>query len=221
MSVTPPSTTSTPGARDGALKDEALAGRAALNQRGATARSSTRSAADIAMDRYAAGDDAAFAVVYDALAPRILPFLCRGVRSRPLAEDLLQQTFMCLHRSRGTFVAESAVVPWAFAIAQRLLIDELRRRKRSVLTLAQELSEGEPLRALGPGAEDLLQADDLGQVLRLKLAELPALQRAAFELVRLDGLSHAEAAEALGLTVSSVKLRAHRAYVALRRALRR
>jgi RNA polymerase sigma-70 factor, ECF subfamily len=173
------------------------------------------------MDRYAAGDDAAFAVVYDALSPRIFSFLCRGVRSRAHAEDLLQQTFMHLHRSRGTFVAESAVLPWAFAIARRLLIDELRRRKRSVLTAAQELSEGEPLLALGPGAEDLLQADELGHELQQKLTDLPVLQRAAFELTRLDGLSHAEAAEALGVTVNSVKLRAHRAYVALRSVLGR
>jgi RNA polymerase sigma-70 factor (ECF subfamily) len=203
------------------LKDEAVPSRAALGQRGAQARGPTRSAADVAMDRYAAGDDAAFAVVYDALAPRIFAYLCRGVRSRAHAEDLLQQTFLCLHRSRGTFVAHSAVVPWAFAIAQRLLIDELRRRKRSVLSAAQELSEGEPLPARGPGADDLLQADDLGQALQKKLAELPALQRAAFELVRFDGLSYAEAAEALGLTINSVKLRAHRALLALRSALPR
>jgi DNA-directed RNA polymerase specialized sigma24 family protein len=52
-----------------------------------------------------------------------------------------------------------------------------------------------------------------------ELSQLPKNQQAAFELVRLDGLSHAEAAKMLGVTVSSVKLRVHRAYSALRRVL--
>ena len=51
------------------------------------------------------------------------------------------------------------------------------------------------------------------------LGRLPASQRAAFELMRIEGLSHAEAAAALGISVNALKLRAHRAYVALRAAL--
>ncbi len=51
------------------------------------------------------------------------------------------------------------------------------------------------------------------------LARLPAPNREAFELVKQEGLSHAEAAEVLGTTVSAVKLRAHRTYQALRSAL--
>src|SRR4051812_41474393 len=77
------------------------------------------SAADLAMERYAEGDDAAFALVYDALAERLLAFLRRRLGSMSRAEDLLQQTFLRMHRARGSFVSGSAVLPWAFAIARR------------------------------------------------------------------------------------------------------
>jgi len=181
-----------------------------------------RTLADRAMERYANGDDAAFAAVYDALSPRIFAYLRSRAGHGTRAEDLLQQTFLCLHRSRGTFVKDSAVLPWALAIARRLLIDDSRRAQRSALSHAQQLTE---LTELGtppspaPDAVELLSARELRARVRRELVELPPRQRAAFVLVRVEGLSHAQAAEALGVSINSVKLRAHRAYVALRSAL--
>lgn len=178
-----------------------------------------RSAADLAMDRYASGDDAAFALVYDALSVRIFSFLRRSVGSSARAEDLAQQTFLHVHRARGTFVAGSAVLPWVYAIARRLLIDDLRRERVRGLISTQTLPDEPVPLSPEPGAEEVLMASDLARRLQGRLALLPASQRAAFELVRLEGLSHAEAAEALGMTVNSVKLRTHRAYLALRSVL--
>jgi RNA polymerase sigma-70 factor (ECF subfamily) len=168
------------------------------------------------MARYAAGDDAAFADVYDAIAPRVFAYLERQTRDSARSEDLLQQTFLQMHRARGTFITGSAVLPWAFAIARRLLIDELRRDRRNVLSGAKELFDESPYAATDDSPDGFVEADQLARRLDLELRRLPESQRAAFELIRLDGLSLAEAAEALGATVSAVKLRAHRAYVALR-----
>ncbi|HEY4156902.1 MAG TPA: sigma factor, partial [Polyangiaceae bacterium] len=70
---------------------------------------------DLAMERYAAGDDAAFALLYDSLAPRILGYLARRTRDRADAEDILQQTMLHVHRSREAFIPGSEVAPWAFA----------------------------------------------------------------------------------------------------------
>lgn len=171
------------------------------------------------MERYACGDDAGFALVYDALAERLLGFLTRKLGSVALAEDLLQQTFLRMHQARGSFVAGSAVLPWAFAIARRLMIDHLRRQKRTALEPWQ-LVAAELLHApRSHGAHALLEADELARRLQLALAALPEAQRAAFELIRLDRLSAVEAAQVLGMTVQSVKLRAHRAGLALRAAL--
>ena len=68
-------------------------------------------------------------------------------------------------------------------------------------------------------ADEVAQARELAMRIDQVLAKLPQSQRAAFELVKNEGLSMAEAAQVLGTTVAAVKLRAHRAYEALRGAL--
>src|SRR3954470_5646877 len=82
------------------------------------------------MDRYAAGDDSGFEVVYDLLAPRLAAYLARRVRDRGAVEDIVQQTFMHMHRARGSFIRGAEVLPWAFAIARRLMIDNDRLARR-------------------------------------------------------------------------------------------
>ena len=68
---------------------------------------------DVAMNAYADGDDRALNVVYDALAPRLFGFFLRRARSREVAEDLLQRTFLQIHRHRANFLRGAAVAPWA------------------------------------------------------------------------------------------------------------
>lgn len=174
---------------------------------------------DEAMERYALGDEGALAIVYDALAPRLYGFLIKRTHDEPLSEDLLQQAFLQIHRARGTFVKGAAVTPWAFAIVRRLMIDAGRKRAR----LRKHISESDSAEADEVAdvfdLELLVSAGQLGARLTAELAKLPETQRAAFELVRLEGLSMSEAAEVLGTTVSGVKLRAHRAYKALGLAL--
>jgi RNA polymerase sigma-70 factor (ECF subfamily) len=173
------------------------------------------------MERYAAGDEAAFGELYDALAPRLLGYLVRQTRSRERAEDIVQQTFLQIHRARGRFIPGAEVIPWAFAIARRLMIDGMRRGKREVLASGDEERKDDLQEAASPdaAADDLAIAQELAREIQAVLAKLPEGQRVAFELVKQEGLSMAEAAEVLGTTVSAVKLRAHRAYEALRAAL--
>ena len=175
-----------------------------------------RAELDVAMERYASGDDAAFALVYDTLAPRLYGYLLRQTREGPRAEDILQQTLLQIHRARASFIPGAEVMPWAFAIARRLLVDSVRRGRRELLSVDGEIDPGASREA---GADDLVQARQLAARLDRELAKLPPAQRVAFELVKNEGLSMAEAAQVLGTTVAAVKLRAHRAYEALRAAL--
>lgn len=175
------------------------------------------SAASVAMERYAGGDDTAFELVYDALAPRLYAFVLRRTQgNRARSEDLVQQTFLQMHHARGRFTAGADVVPWAYSIARRLLIDSVRRGSREVMsedsTFAREIA---PLAA----ADDLIVAKEMIVIVEAELARMPPAQREAFELVKSEGLSMAEAAEVLGTTVTAVKLRAHRAYEAIRAVL--
>ncbi|AKV03527.1 RNA polymerase sigma-70 factor, ECF subfamily [Labilithrix luteola] len=174
---------------------------------------------DRAMDRYAAGDDAAFGEVYDRLVPRLHGFLLRRTSDRARVEDVIQQTMLQIHRARGRFVPGARVVPWAFAIARRLLVDQHRRGDREIIAKSDDDSREELLVALDTPSDDVVAAKEIAARVEEELARLPENQRTAFELIKRDGLSVAEAAEMLGTTVSAVKLRAHRAYEALRSAL--
>jgi RNA polymerase sigma-70 factor (ECF subfamily) len=172
-----------------------------------------------AMDRYACGDGSAFSELYDLLSPRLSSFLLRRTHNAAQAEDLLQQTFMNIHSARQHFARGADVVPWAFAIARRLLIDTYRKSGREVLECEDESTPERE--SVAPGAEpDRLAARRLlARRIEEELTRVPEAHRMAFDLVQRDGLSMAEAAEVLGTTVAAVKLRAHRTYEALRQAL--
>jgi RNA polymerase sigma-70 factor, ECF subfamily len=177
-----------------------------------------REAASAAMDRYACGDDSAFSELYDLLAPRLTAFLARRSRDDALASDLVQQTFLQMHASRRHFTEGADVMPWAFAIARRLLIDVIRKSGREIAADDGGSDERESVAPDLPPDRIVAQRRLAARVDK-ELERIPEGQRAAFELVKQDGLSLADAAEVLGTTVAAVKLRVHRTYEALRAAL--
>lgn len=174
---------------------------------------------DAAMERYACGDESAFSELYDELAPRLYRFALRWTRSRSAAEDTVQQTLLQIHASRDRFVRGAAVMPWAYAIARRLLIDLGRRGAREELRATDVRDPEEPTAA--PSPEDALHLRRVEAEAQRDLASLPSAWREAFELVKFEGLSVAETAEALGITRGMVKIRTHRATAALRTAVGR
>jgi RNA polymerase sigma-70 factor (ECF subfamily) len=178
--------------------------------------------ANEAMDRYASGDDSAFSTLYDVLSPRMHAFLLRRTRDPALADDLLQQTFLQMHCARRHFTPRAEVLPWAFAIARRLVIDRVRKAQHEPLRSEPPPDDDDgisepPSREIGP--DDAIERAQISRRIDRELARLPAAQREAFELVKRDELSIAEAAQVLGTTVAAVKLRAHRCYLALRVSL--
>jgi RNA polymerase sigma-70 factor (ECF subfamily) len=176
-------------------------------------------AANAAMDRYAStGDASAFEALYDRLAPRLHAFIFRRTRHAAKTDDLLQQTFLQMHAARASFVHGAEVMPWAFAIARRLLIDGLRK---STETLHEDGNDGDVPDPRGEREtpEAICARRRLGRLVAEELRRLPEQHRVAFDLIQNDGLSVAEAAQVLGTTPAAVKLRAHRAYEALRAKL--
>jgi RNA polymerase sigma-70 factor (ECF subfamily) len=179
---------------------------------------------DRAMARFAAGDDGALAEVYDLGAPAVYTFLLRLTRDRSLAEDLTQETFLRIHRSRGLYRSGAAVLPWAYTIARRLFLDSVRSRRSEVQQNFDHDSEAEPFApqeegGASPSAEDLLADAELAQAVDEALAQIPEAQASAFRLLKGEGLSIAEVAAIMGTSKGSVKLRAHRAYLSLRALL--
>jgi RNA polymerase sigma-70 factor, ECF subfamily len=175
------------------------------------------------MAKYAAGDDAQLAALYDLAAPALFAFLTRMARDRALAEDITHDTFLRVHAARGSYRTGARVMPWMYAIARRLFLDSLRSRKREGPSLdANGDRPSDPgIVSDAPGADELVAAERLAVRIEEVLRAMPENQSTAFRLLKQEHLSIAEAAAVLGTTETTVKLRAHRSYEALRKALGR
>lgn len=167
------------------------------------------------MGRYLAGDRAAFAVLFGLLAPRLHGFFLRSFGARDVADDLLQTTFLKLHRARETFRPGAKVRPWVFGIAARVRADELRRRYRLPKTTTDEALDDLRFSVPPPRPE----ASEVAARVQEAIAALPEGQRVVVLLHRFEGMTFGEIGEALGAAEGAVRIRAFRAYATLRRAL--
>jgi len=183
------------------------------------ARAADERPLDAAMDRYARGDASAFKVLHRALFPRLSSYLLRMTRSTSVADDLVQETFLRMHRARATFAPGAAVVPWAYAIARNVYTDHARASKHRDTERLPTDPGPDALGRAAPDGEAEAIAAETARVVESVLESLPAAQREAFVLLRYEGLSVQDAAAVLGTTATAVKLRAFRAYEALRAAL--
>jgi RNA polymerase sigma-70 factor (ECF subfamily) len=171
------------------------------------------------MAAYVAGDGRAFEQLFARLAPRLHRFFQRSFRSEATADDLLQTTFLKLHRARDTYKPDMRVAPWAFAIAARVRLDEFRKRKRLAEDGDEEaLARADEARAAETHDEGGLDGDAADAV-RRAVDALPESQRVVIHLNRFEGMTFAEIARVLGTTEGAIKLRAFRAYGALRQSL--
>ncbi|HEY4157386.1 MAG TPA: RNA polymerase sigma factor [Polyangiaceae bacterium] len=166
------------------------------------------------MAAYVAGDARAFQELFRRYSPLLLRVLKREMSSSEQVRDLVQQTFLHLHRSRLDFEPGRKLRPWIFTIALNLKREYFRRGKRRRETSLDQ--EGVPEPAVAPRGQE--RADAVRE-LAPALAALPEDQRQVIELHWFAGLSFPEVAQTVGASVSAVKVRAHRGYVALRREL--
>ena len=166
------------------------------------------------MAAYIAGDKPAFRELFQRYTPLLQRAMARDLKSLEEANDLVQQTFLHLHRSRLDFEPGRKLKPWIFTIALNLKREYFRRNKRRRETSLEDDRVAEPFE--GPrGQERSDAAREMARALEL----LPAEHREVIELHWFGGLSFPEVAEVVGSTVSAVKVRAHRGYVALRARL--
>jgi RNA polymerase sigma-70 factor (ECF subfamily) len=166
------------------------------------------------MAAYVGGDEAAFHELFVRLSPNLLGLFRRQGAQPEDAQDLLQQTFLHLHRARLDFKQGSLVRPWLFTIAlnvRRELARKKVRRRESVL-------DQEPAAAATSPSQGLEAGEDAARV-RASLSALPDAQREVIELHWFQGVAFAEIASIVGASVSAVKVRAHRGYERLRELL--
>jgi RNA polymerase sigma-70 factor, ECF subfamily len=172
-------------------------------------------ALDTLMREYQSGSLAAFEALYRALSPRVKAFIRSKVRDELRASDLLQETFLEVHRSRHTYSPGNSVVGWIFGIAHNVMLRhrriEWRRDQHEVPAESSEL-DSQP----SAGAE---QSDV--HTLQEALGRLSPDARATWWLRNVEGLSFDAIGRQLGIAVTAVRLRCSRASRALRSALER
>jgi RNA polymerase sigma-70 factor (ECF subfamily) len=133
------------------------------------------------------GDHEAYRDLLEAVQPMILGYLRKRIESEAAAEDVTQDVLLTMHRVRHTYDPERPFEPWLFAIARSRLIDHLRRRRR--VSAMEVLTDNLPELAATASVET---ASDAAFEI---LDRLPATQREAFAMLKLEGLTTEEAAQ--------------------------
>ncbi|HET9960418.1 MAG TPA: RNA polymerase sigma factor [Polyangiaceae bacterium] len=165
------------------------------------------------MVAHTAGDRDAFAELFRRYAPPLERVLQAQFLARSEVEDLIQQTFLQVHRARHDFDPLQSFRPWLFTIAFNLKRELYRKRKRRPEAVLDENAPELATASVHHARSENLNALDRG------LSKLPPDQHEVITLHWFGGLSFPEVARAVGATTAAVKVRAHRGYVSLRRVL--
>jgi RNA polymerase sigma-70 factor (ECF subfamily) len=163
------------------------------------------------------GDAAAYRQLLRSLTPRIRRIVARrcGFARAADVDDLVQDVLLSVHAVRATYDPSRPFMPWLLAIIRHRLADGARRHARS----AAREAHLDDVTFVDPATNSRENARDDLEALRYAVQALPAGQRRAIELLKLQEFSLREAAAASGSTVGALKVAAHRAMAALRRSL--
>lgn len=169
--------------------------------------------------RVAVGDQEAFGELFDRHAGAVYSYLARRLGDWAAAEDLTSAVFLQAWRRRAEVVFERAsALPWLLGVANGLLRNEARARRRRAELLERVCAAREALPG-APGIEadhadavvERVDSERQGAALRAAVGRLPHREREVIELCVWGGLDHAAAAIALGVRPGTVKSRLHRA----------
>ena len=163
------------------------------------------------MALYQQGDLAAASTLVDHVSPQLYRFFAAQMSSRADADDLLQETWLRVHKVRHTYRTGEPALPWFYAIARHIRVDHYRKSVRNAVGERQ---------LMATSTEAVTMPEVAGQTdeVSVLLAPLSASQREVLEMLKVAGMSLEEVARATSSTVGSVKQKAHRAYTKLREA---
>ena len=164
------------------------------------------------MAGYQQGDKDAARDLVRMASPALLRYFLGYTRDLPEAEDLLQETWLRIHGARHTYRPGLRALPWLYAIAEHARIDGYRKlaRRRRMEVAVEQLPEPPP-----PPPANAAASIDVERLLE----QLPAGQKEVILLLKFSGLSLEEVARIKGSTTGAIKLKAHRAYEAMRSML--
>ncbi len=170
------------------------------------------------MARAQAGDRDAYRRLLEDVTPYLRSIAARHLRNSGDIEDTVQEVLLTVHAVRHTYDPARPFGPWLVAIANRRVVDGLRRQGRS---RAREVALETEHETFAAPQANLAEAASDGRVLRDAVEQLPPGQRDAIRMLKLQEMSLKEAAAVSGMTVAALKVATHRALKTLRKVLGR
>jgi RNA polymerase sigma-70 factor, ECF subfamily len=175
------------------------------------------------MVRVREGDQTSFGLLLQRHRGPVFHFLCRMVQNQAVAEELAQEVFLRIYRTRATYQPTAKFTTWLFRIATRLALNSLRDGKKEKLqdSLEEQTSDGTTRQLPDRGRtieQEMLYQARLREV-REAIEGLPAKQKAAVLMHKYDDMEYSQIARVLRCSESAVKSLLFRAYESLRFAL--
>ncbi len=143
------------------------------------------------MKSYVKDDAMAFEILYQRYSGKVLGYLIQKTRSKVLAEDLTQDVFLKLHRSRGLYNPDLDFAPWLFTIARSVFLDSVKRRSLEDLTEAKDFEQ--------------IPAVIESEKASLDLSSLPEIQKKVVGLRVYEEATFEEIAEKLSTTPQNIR----------------
>jgi RNA polymerase sigma-70 factor (ECF subfamily) len=179
------------------------------------------------MLRVAAGDEAGFNYLVGRYHRAIIHFLFRMVRNQAVAEELAQEVFLRVYRSRESYRAEAKFTTWLYRIATNLAVNHARdtKHERSAQTIYLDAPDEETgttpdVADDEPSAEQKLMRDERMAAIRTHVMALPERQRMAVLMHKYQGMDYRQIGDVLKLSESATKSLLFRAYQTLRDKLK-
>ena len=165
--------------------------------------------------------------IFRKYAPRVYNLARRMLGNDADAKDVTQDVFVKVLRKLSTFRGESAFGAWLYRVAVNTALNYRRKRaKRKAYSVAEPFREfaengdhRHPVRRWAPDPEQLALDREAHQMIEKAIGQLPEIYRDAYLLADVEGLSNADIAEILDLSMAAVKSRLHRARLLIRNLL--
>ena len=179
------------------------------------------------VQRLKANDPAAYEELIETYAEMVFRVAYRILKDEQDAEDAMQETFLSIHRRIQSFRGESKFSSWLYRVATNVALDALRARKRyrghftELSDDQDDEMEAQLTDALQPLPEEQLTRQETQERIYAILSAMSPKLSEAFVLYEIEGLSMQETADALGISLSTAKVRVHRARLQLQTELSR
>lgn len=179
------------------------------------------------MLRVSEGDDQGFNYLIEKYRKPIVHFMFRMVHNQAVAEELAQEVFLRVYRSRQTYRAEARFTTWLYRIATNLGVNYARDTKHERAAQNVYLDQPDPETGTTPDVADStpsveqdLVRDERMQAIRQHVMALPERQRTAVLMHKYQGMDYKQIGEVLKLSESATKSLLFRAYQTLRERLK-